>query len=115
PSPSPSPTPSPKPRIDVCAGKPATPAYLKAQADAAAAAAAAGGGAGAGGRQGGGGGGGRGGAATYNATTYLKESGALGVFSTAPRGHGIYTIGGASRNADPATGLPAITIAAEEY
>ena len=38
----------------------------------------------------------------------------LGVISTAPRGHGMYTIGG-NRAADPATTLPAITIAAEQY
>ena len=38
----------------------------------------------------------------------------LGTLSTAPRGHGLYTIGG-TRTADPATTLPAVVIAAEHY
>ena len=38
----------------------------------------------------------------------------LGTFSTAPRGHGIYTIGG-SRTTDPETSLPAVAIPAEQY
>jgi len=46
---------------------------------------------------------------------FIKAEGALGVFSTAPRGHGVYTIGGARANTDPATILPAITITAEHY
>jgi len=118
----PTPTPTPAPRKDVCAGKAPTPAYVKAQADARAAAAAAaaanpagaaGAGAG-GGNRGGGQGGGQNGPA-FNRNEYLKQQGVLGVFSTAPRGHGIYTIGGGSRTADPATALPAIAIAAEDY
>jgi carboxypeptidase Q len=46
---------------------------------------------------------------------FIKAEGALGVFSTAPRGHGVYTIGGARANTDPATILPQITITAEHY
>jgi hypothetical protein len=45
---------------------------------------------------------------------FLKAEGALGIISTAPRGHGIYTIGG-NRSADPAATLPAVSIAAEQY
>jgi len=45
---------------------------------------------------------------------FFKAEGVLGTFTTAPRGHGIYTVGG-SRAADPATTLPAIAIAAEHY
>jgi hypothetical protein len=121
PAASPSPTPSPKPRTDVCAGKAPTAAYVKAQADAQAAAAAAAAsnppaaGAGAAGRGGQGGGGGRQGGGGFNANAYFKEAGVLGTFSTAPRGHGIYTISGAARNVDPATALLAISIATEEY
>jgi len=51
-------------------------------------------------------------AAARNA--FFLAEGALGTISTAPRGHGIYTIGG-NRNADPATTLPAIAIPAEQY
>ena len=109
--------PKPVVRKDVCAGKPADPEWRKAEdarlAAAAAAAAAnldaAGGGRG---NRGGGAGGAGGG---FNRAAWLKAEGALGTFSTAATGHGIYTIGGASRNSDPATMLPAITIAAEEY
>ena len=46
---------------------------------------------------------------------FIKAEGALGVFSTAPRGHGVYTIGGARANTDPATILPQIAITAEHY
>jgi hypothetical protein len=105
----------------VCAGKAPTAAYVKAQADAQAAAAAAAAsnppaaGAGAAGRGGQGGGGGRQGGGGFNANAYFKEAGVLGTFSTAPRGHGIYTISGAARNVDPATALLAISIATEEY
>ena len=42
------------------------------------------------------------------ATEFLRSEGVLGVLSTSPRGHGIYTIGGASRTADPATLLPLV-------
>lgn len=59
-------------------------------------------------------GGGRGGAAMAARNAFFKAEGALGTFSTAPRGHGIYTIGG-NRAADPATSLPAIAIPAEQY
>jgi len=45
---------------------------------------------------------------------FFKAEGVLGTFTTAPRGHGIYTVGG-NRAADPATTLPAIAIAAEYY
>ncbi len=60
-------------------------------------------------------GGGRGGAGFAAArTAFLLAEGALGTISTAPRGHGIYTIGG-NRAADPAATIPAIAIAAEQY
>jgi len=60
-------------------------------------------------------GGGRGGGAAMAArNAFFKAEGVLGTFSTAPRGHGIYTIGG-NRAADPATSLPAIAIPAEQY
>jgi hypothetical protein len=45
---------------------------------------------------------------------FFKAEGALGTFTTAPRGHGIYTVGG-NRAADPAATLPAIAIGAEHY
>ena len=56
--------------------------------------------------------GGMGSMAARNA--FFKAEGALGTFTTAPRGHGIYTVGG-NRAADPATTLPAIAIGAEYY
>ena len=60
--------------------------------------------------------GGRGGAGGANVRNdFFRTEGVLGTISTAPRGHGMYTIGGASRSADPATLLPAIVIAAEQY
>jgi hypothetical protein len=60
-------------------------------------------------------GGGRGaGAAIAARNAFFKAEGVLGTLSTAPRGHGVYTIGG-NRAADPATSLPAIAIAAEQY
>jgi Zn-dependent M28 family amino/carboxypeptidase len=77
-----------------------------------------------GGRQGGGPGaapGGRGGPGAaptgppFNRNAFFLSEGVLGTFSTAARGHGIYTIGGGQRAADPATLLPAITIPAEHY
>jgi hypothetical protein len=77
------------------------------------------------GRQGGGGAGaqagGRGGppgapgAPPFNRNTFFKNEGVLGVFSTAARGHGVYTIGGGQRQADPATLLTTVTIPAEHY
>ena len=45
---------------------------------------------------------------------FFKDEGVLGTFTTAPRGHGIYTVGG-NRAADPAATLPAIAIGAEHY
>jgi hypothetical protein len=45
---------------------------------------------------------------------FFLAEGALGVISTIPRGHGLYTISG-NRAADPAKTLPAIQIAAEQY
>lgn len=74
--------------------------------------------AGRGGRGGPGGpGGGRGGATgqpPFNRNDFFRTEGALGTLSTAPRGHGIYTIGG-NRAADPAATLPAVVIPAEQY
>jgi len=52
--------------------------------------------------------------APFNRTTWLKSEGVIGTLSTAPRGHGIYTIGG-SASTDPATALMAISIPAEQY
>ena len=51
----------------------------------------------------------------FNRNEFFLAEGVLGIFSTAPRGHGIYTIGGGSRTADPATLLPAVSIPAEHY
>ncbi len=45
---------------------------------------------------------------------FLRAEGALGTLTTVPIGHGLYQIGG-NRNADPATTLPAVSIAAEQY
>jgi carboxypeptidase Q len=45
---------------------------------------------------------------------FLRAEGALGTITTTAIGHGIYTIGG-NRAADPATTLPAVSIAAEHY
>jgi len=58
--------------------------------------------------------GGPGGAPAAARTAFFLAEGALGTIATAPRGHGIYTIGG-NRAADPATTLPAVAIAAEQY
>jgi carboxypeptidase Q len=57
-------------------------------------------------------GGGRGAANARN--DFFRTEGVLGFISTAPRGHGIYTIGG-NRASDPATTLPAVVIPAEQY
>lgn len=46
---------------------------------------------------------------------FFRAEGIAGTLSTAARGHGIYTIGGASRTADPATMWPQIAITAEHY
>jgi carboxypeptidase Q len=57
----------------------------------------------------------RGGFGAMNARNdFFRTEGALGTLTTAPRGHGIYTIGG-NRAADPATTLPAVAIPAEQY
>jgi carboxypeptidase Q len=45
---------------------------------------------------------------------FLRAEGALGTITTTATGHGIYTIGG-NRAADPATTLPAVSVAAEHY
>lgn len=58
-------------------------------------------------------GGGRGGTANVR-NEFFRAEGVLGTLSTAPRGHGLYTISG-SRTNDPAATLPAIVIAAEHY
>ena len=50
----------------------------------------------------------------FNRNDFFRTEGVLGTLSTAPRGHGIYTVSG-SRTADPATTLPSIMIAAEQY
>jgi hypothetical protein len=47
-------------------------------------------------------------------SAFLRAEGALGTITTTAIGHGIYTIGG-NRSADPATTLPAVSIAAEQY
>ena len=61
-----------------------------------------------------GGGRGQGGAPPFNRNEFFRTEGALGLISTAVRGHGIYTISG-SRATDPAQSLPAVVIPAEQY
>lgn len=61
-----------------------------------------------------GGGRGQGGATPFNRNEFFRTEGALGILSTAPRGHGIYTISG-SRATDPAQSLPTVVIPAEQY
>lgn len=57
-----------------------------------------------------------GGGATPNpCDAFFRAEGVVGFLSTAPRGHGIYTIGGGNRTADPATVFPAVAITAEHY
>ena len=56
--------------------------------------------------------GGQGAAAARN--DFFRAEGVLGTIATTPRGHGIYTVGGRAQS-DPATTLPAISIAAEQY
>ena len=65
----------------------------------------------------GGPGGGRGGAGQggFNRNEWFRTEGAAGLLSTTVRGHGVYTIGGGDRTADPAAGIPRITITAEHY
>ena len=60
------------------------------------------------------GGRGQGGQAPFNRNEFFRTEGALGLISTAARGHGIYTISG-SRSTDPAQSLPGIVIPAEQY
>src|SRR4051794_38661231 len=65
----------------------------------------------------GGRGGGRGGFGQpggFNRNDWFRSEGVAGLLSTAPRGHGIYTIGG-NRATDPANALPQIVIPAEQY
>jgi carboxypeptidase Q len=50
----------------------------------------------------------------FNRTDWFKAEGAAGLLSTAPRGHGVYTIGG-QRTTDPANSLPQVVIPAEQY
>ncbi len=45
---------------------------------------------------------------------FLRAEGALGTLTTVPIGHGLYQISG-TRSADPATTLPAVSMAAEYY
>jgi hypothetical protein len=60
-------------------------------------------------------GGGRGaGQAPFNRNEWFRTEGVAGLLSTAPRGHGIYLIGG-NRATDPAAALPQISIPAEQY
>jgi carboxypeptidase Q len=66
------------------------------------------------GRGGQGGRGGGGGQAPFNRNEWFKAEGAAGILSTAPRGHGIYLIGG-SRATDPEKGLTQVAIPAEQY
>jgi carboxypeptidase Q len=73
--------------------------------------------AGRGGRQGGApfdGRGGQGGTPPFNRNEFFRTEGALGILSTAARGHGIYTISG-SRATDPAQSLTTVVIPAEQY
>ncbi|HNV02150.1 MAG TPA: M20/M25/M40 family metallo-hydrolase [Vicinamibacterales bacterium] len=56
----------------------------------------------------------RGTAAAAARHAFFKAEGVLGMFTTTPRGHGIYTISG-NRASDPAATVPAISIAAEHY
>ena len=62
-------------------------------------------------------GGGRGGfgGGGFDRNAWFKAEGVAGLLSTAPRGHGVYTIGGGDRQAEPTAGLPRIAIPAEQY
>ena len=66
------------------------------------------------GRGGQGGRGGCGGQGGFDRNAWFKTEGVAGMLSTAPRGHGIYTIGG-NRATDPANAIPQIVIPAEQY
>jgi carboxypeptidase Q len=61
-----------------------------------------------------GGGRGQSGATPFNRNEFFRAEGALGIVSTASRGHGIYTISG-NRATDPGRSLPAVVIPAEQY
>jgi carboxypeptidase Q len=50
----------------------------------------------------------------FNRNDWFKAQGVAGVLTTAPRGHGIYTIGG-NRATDPSKAVPQIVIPAEQY
>src|SRR3954471_6003166 len=54
------------------------------------------------------------GAPAFNRNDWFRSEGVAGILTTAPRGHGIYTIGG-NRATDPANALPQIAIPAEQY
>lgn len=55
-----------------------------------------------------------GGAAGFNRNDWFKSEGAAGIFTTAPRGHGIYSISG-NRATAPDKGLTQVAIPAEQY
>ncbi len=61
-------------------------------------------------------GGGRGGrgAGGFNRNAFFLNEGVAGIMTTNARGHGLFTLGG-NRNADPATTLTTIVVAAEHY
>ena len=50
----------------------------------------------------------------FNRNDFFISEGALGLLSTTPRGHGIYTISG-NRNTDPSKSIPQVVIPAEQY
>jgi carboxypeptidase Q len=52
---------------------------------------------------------------TFDRNAWFKSEGAAGLLSTAPRGHGVYTIGGDDYTKDGSQTLPRITIPAEQY
>jgi len=52
--------------------------------------------------------------APFNRNEFFLKEGVVATLSTNPRGHGLFTNGGSAAN-DPATTLPAITVAAEHY
>src|SRR4029079_17893979 len=62
----------------------------------------------------GGGGGGFGQAGGFNRNDWFRSEGVAGILSTAPRGHGIYTIRG-HHATDTATAIPQIAIPPEQY
>ena len=51
----------------------------------------------------------------FDRDAWFKTEGVAGLLSTAARGHGVYTIGGGDRQAEPTAGLPRIAIPAEQY